>query len=284
MSQPRIIISSPPYSPSVGGIVVLHKLCDILLTLGYDAYLYPLARFHDPNSDQYFVNSKYKYQLPTEINQDIDIVIYPEIQEGNPLGAKNVVRYLLNRYHLPDSAGSVMDTWDKRDFWLYHDIIWYDGFREKNILKIVENKLNIFKNYNLPRTTDACFTYRKKHHEIDSLNIIHPPNSIEIPFTLSDEELIHIFNTCKRFYSYDLETYLNYLAIFCGCESVVVPYKNLTKEEVGVPKYGVAYGLEDLEYANSTQNLLMEQVKKRDIDQYNETKVMFEKIFKYFNL
>lgn len=172
----RIVITSPSYSPSIGGVVVLHKLCDILLTLGYDAYLYPFGRFAE--GPYYMVSPDYKSQILSEIDPENDIVIYPEIQPGNPAGVKNVVRYILNRYHLPE-YDNYMASWEDNDFWLYHDELWYDGLRDKNILTIRETKLNYFNNLNLERDTEACFTYRKKHHEVSSLNIIHPPDAID---------------------------------------------------------------------------------------------------------
>jgi hypothetical protein len=277
----RIAITSPSYSPSIGGVVVLHKLCDILLTLGYDAYLYPFGRFAE--GPHYMVNPEYKSQILSELDLENDIVIYPEIQPGNPAGVKNVVRYILNRYHLPE-YDNYMASWEDSDFWFYHDELWYDGLRDKNILTVRETKLNYFKNLNLERDTEACFTYRKKHHEVSNLNIIHPPDAIEIPFTISDEELLQIFNKCKRFYSYDLETYLNVIAVACGCESIIVPYKDVTKEEAKIIKYGVAYGLDDLEHANRTTDLLLAEMNQTDKDQYEQTDQMIKLILKHFNL
>jgi hypothetical protein len=277
----RIVITSPSYSPSIGGVVVLHKLCDILLTIGYDAYLYPFGRFAE--GPHYMVNPEYKSQILSELDLENDIVIYPEIQPGNPAGVKNVVRYILNRYHLPE-YDNYMASWEDSDFWFYHDELWYDGLRDKNILTVRETKLNYFKNLNLERDTEACFTYRKKHHEVSNLNIIHPPDAIEIPFTISDEELLQIFNKCKRFYSYDLETYLNVIAVACGCESIIVPYKDVTKEEAKIIKYGVAYGLDDLEHANRTTDLLLAEMNQTDKDQYEQTDRMIKLILKHFNL
>ena len=177
-----------------------------------------------------------------------------------------------------------MESFEYSYFCLYYDDLWYDGLRDKNILTVRETKLNYFKNLNLERDTEACFTYRKKHHEVGSLNIIHPPDAIEIPFSISDEELLEIFNKCKRFYSYDLETYLNVIAVACGCESVIVPYKGLTKEEAKVFKYGVAYGLDDLEYANQTTGILLDNMIQADKDQYQHTNEMMQLLLKHFKL
>jgi hypothetical protein len=49
-------------------------------------------------------------------------------------------------------------------------------------------------------------------------------------------------------------------------------------------RYGVAYGIENLDYAKSTVEVLIEKLKDIDINQYGETQIVFEKVFKYFNL
>jgi hypothetical protein len=275
----QIIIVAPCYNESIGGVVVLHKLCHILNELGYNSSLTTTLKLSG-QTEYFILNDKYNTKIATEINLEKDIIIYPEIEPGNPFGCKNVIRWILNTYHLPESA-NVMQTWDNEDLWLYYSEEFYDGLRDKNILHVRETKLDIFKNYNLDRNIEACFTYRKNHHIKNLLPVIHPLNSIEIPNIISDEELIKIFNSCKRFYSYDTESYLNELAAICGCESIVVPNPNakLVKD-----RYGVAYGIENLDYAKSTVELLIEKLKNTDKNQYAETKIVFEKTFKYFNL
>jgi hypothetical protein len=49
-------------------------------------------------------------------------------------------------------------------------------------------------------------------------------------------------------------------------------------------QYGIAYGLDDLERANSTHPLLLQYLKELEENQIKNTKIEFEKIFKYFNL
>jgi hypothetical protein len=154
------------------------------------------------------------------------------------------------------------------------------------VIKAVQTELTL--SGSLDRNIESCFTYRKKSHEKNELNLIHPPNSLEIEYNTPDHELIKIFNSCKRFYSYDTETYLNVLAAQCGCESVVVPYKDVTKEDIICTqpsfKYGIAYGLDDLEYSNSTRHMLRDYLQDLENQQCIDTKIAFEKIFKYFNL
>jgi hypothetical protein len=282
----KIIIAVPSYDSSVGGSIVLHKLCDMLLTLGYDAYLQPTEKLNS-SLDVFWVNEEYKYQITNSIDAENDIAIYPEIQPGNPFGTKKVIRYILNNYHLPENE-NVMSTWGENDYWLYFHNYFYDGIKDPNFLHITEPKLDIFKDYKLERKHESCFTYRKKINEKNNLSIIHPSNSIEIKHGINDEDLIIIFNTCKRFYSYDTETYLSILASLCGCESVIVPYKDIPKEKIIVSdtafEYGIAYGLDDLERANSTRDLLKEFIIKDQLNQLNKIDIEFKKIFEYFNI
>ena len=267
------------YNESIGGAVVLNKLCHILNELGYNSSLTTTLKLSG-QTEYFLLNDNYNTKIATEIDLEKDIIIYPEIEPGNPFGGKNVIRWLLNDYHLPEKDNTI-STWKDNDLWLYYSDEFYDSLKDKNILHIRETKLDIFKNYNLDRTHNACFTYRKNHHLRNSLPILHPSNSTEIPHIISDEELINIFNRCKRFYSYDTETYLNELAALCGCESVVVPNPNA---KISKDRYGVAYGIENLDYAKSTVELLIKKLEDTDKNQYKETQIMFEKIFKYFYL
>jgi hypothetical protein len=282
----KIIIAAPSYSPSIGGAIVLHKLCHILNELGYNTSLYPTLKLNGP-SEYFLLNSLYNTKIAEYIDPEKDIVIYPEIEPGNPFECKNIIRYILNHYHLPEYDNNVI-TWSGSDYWLYFHEHFYDGLREPNYLHIIDPKLDTFKDYGLERKIEACFTYRKKSNEQNTLNIIHPLDSIEIQYNTPDEELINLFNTCKRFYSYDTETYLNVLAAQCGCESIIVPYKDILKETIVQTqpsfKYGIAYGLDDLEYANSTRHLLINHLQNLEIQQQIDTKSTFEKIFQHFNL
>lgn len=275
----QIIIAAPLYNESIGGAVVLHKLCHILNELGYNSSLTTTLKLSG-QTEYFLLNDNYNTKIATEINLEKDIIVYPEIEPGNPFGCRNVIRWILNDYHLPEKDNTV-STWGDKDLWLYYSEEFYDGLKEKNILFVRETKLNKFINYNIERTNESCFTYRKNHHLKNLLSIIHPLNSIEIPHIISDNELINIFNKCKRFYSYDTETYLSELAALCGCESVVVP-NSLSKTNNN--RLGVAYGLENLEYARSTKDQLIKKLTQEESDNYTNTKIIFGKVFKYFNL
>jgi hypothetical protein len=282
----KIIIAAPSYNDKSGGSISLHKLCHILNNLEYDAYVHPT---NELNYGDFYCNPKYNTKVAESIDIEKDIILYPEVQPNNPFNGKHIVRYILNNYHLhTNNNNSIHNTWGKNDYWLYFTNHFYDRIKEPNFLQIIDSKIDTFNDQGLERKHEACFTYRKKEKEKDILPIIHPSNSIEIFYNTTDEELINIFNICKRFYSYDTETYLNVLASLCGCESIIVPYKNVPKEQVIMPnttlQYGIAYGLDDLERANLTHPLLLQYLKELEENQIKNTKIEFEKIFKYFNL
>jgi hypothetical protein len=284
----RIIIAAPSYNPSIGGSIALHRLCDILLRLGYDAYLHPTIKLNG-DITTFDVNTSYKYQIATEIDPDQDIAIYPEIEPSNPFECKKVVRYILNKFHLPEYDNTI-STWEDSDFWIYYHDLFYDNIKEKNILTILDSKLDLYKDYGLDRNIEACFTYRKNSHRKDEFPIVHPKDAIEIGFNVGDQELINIFNSCKTFYSYDTETYLNTIAALCGCTSIIVPDKSFTEKEIenrrknlGIT-FGVAYGIDDIENSNKTKHLLREHFEKQETDQFIETMNIFTKIYNHFNL
>ena len=72
-----------------------------------------------------------------------------------------------------------------------------------------------------------------------------------------------IFNQVEYFYSYDLYTMYSDYAAMCGCVSIVVPILGLTKEEwrpAHEARFGVAYGMEDKEWAQKTRQSLFRSV------------------------
>jgi hypothetical protein len=282
--NPRVIVVAPSYNPQIGGAIVLHKLCDTLNKLGMDAYLTTTAKLN--GTSEYFVlNEDFDTKIAVELDQERDIVIYPEIERGNPFGARNVVRYILSKAHLVDvNDTSHSSTWGENDFWLYYHELFYDGIAEKNILHLLHPKLDVYKDLQLDRSTESCYTRRKN----TKLDVLPDSSWIEVAYSTPDSELLYLFNRCKRFYSYDTETYLSVLAALSGCESVIIPEDGKTKEDiVGKQpsfKYGIAYGIEDIQHARDTIHLVRGHLESLEHNQLSETADTFAKITKHFNL
>ena len=86
----KFLIFAPPYRNSSAGVRVLHRLAAELNKLGCSAFVFTAWKKFD--------------QLKANIGDCI--VVYPEIIEGNPIGAKNVVRYILNKPGYMEEKGA----------------------------------------------------------------------------------------------------------------------------------------------------------------------------------
>ena len=279
----NVIIVAPSYNPQIGGAIVLHKLCDILNQVGIKSYLTTSIKLNGA-SLSFSLNSQFNTHIAETIDVDRDIIVYPEIERGNPYGAKNVVRYILSKAHTVNThEGPHNTTWGSGDFWIYLHELFYDGLADKNVLHVIHSKVDIYYDMQIDRTVEECFTYRKGGRVAN-----HSTDSIEIHYNTPDHELLQIFNKCKRFYSYDTETYLNVLAALCGCESIIIPTEGKSKKDIitNQPtfKYGIAYGVEDIKHAKETQHLMQTHLQGLEQSQIENTKTMFNKIITHFNL
>ena len=205
---------------------------------------------------------------PKELNplSDNVIVVYPEITNGNPLGAKNVARWML--YPIGINGGNP-NTHNKYDLIIGWGKECSGGgyiINEDNSIIIKHIMSNIYKNLNLSPRNQTCYMIRKGRKWGQSFDQ-HPQDSICIDGK-SHQEISDIFNDCHTFYCYDPHTYYSTYASMCGCDSIVVPPKTLPKEDWKnsiEDTYGIAYGIDDLERARKTRPLMLEYIK----NQYN---------------
>lgn len=282
--QARYIIFAPSYNQNSGGVIVLHKLCHLINELGGNAVVYPLFQQYkiskkDLSGLKKLINKSIdsifrKYKTNPEFNTPIytgevknnDIVIYPELVFGNPLKAKNVIRWLLNRpgFFTGETFYGANELYFKFDHGLVNDFYFYGSTLSNNILNILHIPYEIYneKNTQEPRV-GVAYSIRKDKIKPKTY---HPEDAILID-GLSHEETAKIFKRVKQFISYDAYSAYSSFASLCGCESIVVPEEGITKEQ-WYPKienrYGIAYGLEDLEFANSTRHLKRLHFEKLD--------------------
>jgi hypothetical protein len=256
------IIYTYDYSPGVGGIKVMHKLCDLLNNNGFEAYLMPIHI-----TDNFYTCSDYNTPLVTqEILDDLDnaIVIYPEGIKYNPLNAKNIVRWILGPSRQEDA-----ETYSKSDliYW-YMDYYYTDYLGQKeNQLLISEFHSDIFTKVGYKRE-GSCYTIRKAN----PTQLIHPKDSFFIPFEAAGDliGLANLFNRTEKFYCYDNYTFLYVQAAMCGCISIVIPDPNVTKEKwlngSRLNRYGIAYGEEDIPRALETLPLMFKELTKINLE------------------
>jgi len=222
------------------------------------------------------------------MDEDFDIentiVIYPEGQEENPLDAKYIVRWILADLN---TNINIYKTWNDNDLVYYYN-------KEKKFYDYPDKVNNIYKqlsiiflnsdfiNYNDQPREGYCHTYRKSYfHSI--INEIHPDDSFEITRDHSISETVSFFNKYKYFICYDPFTFLALIAILCGCIPIIYPMENYNKKEYLQLSplwdyiemnninnfYGLAYGLDDVKYAENTLNQGPDFIKK-GIDYVND--------------
>lgn len=229
----KIVISARPYNPTVGGHIVLHKLCDSLLKQGLPAYLRP------DSTKSWNINSSYLSQVTHEFDPENDVAIYHNSIRGNPWRAKKFIRWML---YLPwyETDGVV----------LYIHKMFGDG----PILNVTEPFLDVFYDRGLPRQ-GVCWTWRKANKQ-GWKEKDRPKTGTEIPRGLLQSDLATIFNTHDRFVSYDGATYLSVLAALCGCNSIVM------RPVDGERQLGLARNKQEVELARSEWPLLRSNMER----------------------
>jgi hypothetical protein len=276
--KPRYLVYAPGYNADSGGSIFLHELVHALNSLGEPAALWP---FHQPRNGNPFgylhaflrrpsiLWRRPRFPVQPERNTPVaspwhlrrdSIVVYPEIILGNPLRARNVVRWLLYKPGLRDPyrfepgemffrAGDMSDlpevTGGAPDLFLW--------------------KINpAYRNEGRTDRKGACYIVRKGS---DKPRIPETADAIPID-GLSHAEIAAIFNRCETFYSYDEATFYSQYAAICGCTSVVIPGLFASREEWvknhAPGRYGIAYGLNDLEHARATQQLAISSLQEQE--------------------
>lgn len=255
-----------------GGNVVQYELGRILKNFGQNVKMYPSSGICEENE---IFNDFYNNDFPIDENA---IVIYCEGTKGNPLNAKNVIRWILSELG-HNVEHDIVETWGKNDL-VYHfnsEII-FKKTPEKN--GSVYKLLNcVYINHKVKRTnfgerSGTCYTIRKGHRiHKESLYLDNTEDSFEIIGDHSLEECVGFFNTFKFFKCYDPLSFYIIIAGLCGCIPIVHKVRGMDKKAwlntTSVSNYiesnnldnlyGIAYGEEDLQYAIETIHLVPEQ-------------------------
>ncbi|WP_318469408.1 WavQ [Photobacterium leiognathi] len=285
----RYIIFAPSYDDNSGGSIVLHWLCHLInkTELDCEAYIFPQFLTFDMTLNpldlmkNYLImlkgytlgrmrfkkNEKFNTPfLPNKKIKDSDIVIYPESVSGNPLKAKNVVRWLLHKpaYHTGKINYNSNELYYKYSKGLVGDFNLFGSKISDLILNTPYYNIDLYFSNNFDTRCSTAYSVRKG---IDKKLDKHPLDAICID-GLSHYEISAIFKKCKRFISYDLYSGYSLLAILAGCEVIIVPDDNLKKTD-WIPeeelRYGLAYGfsMNEIEWANKTRHLRYEQMKEQ---------------------
>jgi hypothetical protein len=294
----KFIIYAPRYDEQSGGAIVLHKLCDSLNELGYEASLWPFdkPRFIWRRVHYYLIKLFLYYSIrffrssvlnsrdlhaPFATSSDIDnsIVIYPEVIHGNPLEAPRYVRWLL---HKPGFHTGLIG---KRDRELYFYFL--EAFNDHIPGAICGGKLTVldyfkdlYKIENHGVRSKVGYIIRKGINREDLPNL----NDHWILDGLDHSKMAKAFNECVKCYFYDPYTLYSTYAALCGCVPVIVPLPGIAKEQWFPEedlRYGIAYGEDDIPYAIATRVKLIDRLEK-DEESNGKTIHQFAGTVKFF--
>lgn len=256
-----IFSPTPDYIDYIGGVMVNHSLANYISNLGENCYIYA-----NSTKEEYITNlipwgTKVEYDLENTIlvilAGDGEITFEHNIPEDlNSI--PNKVRWLVNdqlKYYPKDDKFYTYCS--------YFSVLENQKIDGKFTSLDVEH--HIFYNKNLPRNRGCFYTkgqvIKNPHHKSDDLCL---DNIYSLPTHQRNLYLAEVFNTREYFICYSHRSFTAALAALCGCTVIIIPYDNTTKEywveNFPAFKYGIAYGINDIQWALDTKHLVKENI------------------------
>ncbi len=217
-THPYYIIA-PPYTELSSGIRVLHYLCHILNRRGYEAYVSTTATRDGLRTP--YLSEAVKFRHRREGREPI--VVYPEVVKGNPLGARHVVRYLLNT---PGYLGGD-ETFDPEEFILqYREEFVPETMTPDCALFLPPSDLSVFNTDGVDdaKRSGVCFYVNRYKGPMEAV----PDGAIELSrrFPRSLSELGALFKSVELLYTYEFSS-ITLEAALCGCPTVYIPNETM---------------------------------------------------------
>lgn len=295
----RFIVFADSFNENNGGVIALHRLCDLLNRGGHSARMWPARKpLPDPAARAAYALQAWRYyrrawrrpyrtcpvfDTPLATREDLPgaIVVYPEIVHGNPLRAQHVVRWLLHKpgWH----KGRV--EYGPNDRYFFYQKAFDDPVLNPeggdNLLKTVWVRDDIYRPPPGGERHGSAYILRKGKGR----PIVHDLKDSLLVDKLSHERLAKVFGRVQTCISYDPYTMYSLYAALCGCVSIVVPEPGVSKEQwYPDPKdrYGLAYGFDDIAHAIETQPLLLPHLKAQETRSNESVSAFVAKCAAYF--
>jgi hypothetical protein len=174
------------------------------------------------------------------------IAIYPETVSGNPLNARNVIRWVLNR---PGLLGGDEVYHDTELVFSYSDV--FSPYINNTIvgklhMPTIDDSLFYCDDADLSKRSLECYYVGKSNWKD---GFVDPFQAFEINRQAPNKkELGKLFRSAKALYCFDNSTILIYEALLCGCPVVVIPDGTHSKEDFIALELGaddIAWGLDE---------------------------------------
>ncbi len=246
------VIYAQSFISNSAGIRALYILADRLNRKGYRTYV-TSSFATDPTLRAPLISLTLAKRLA--LTQDYTAV-YPETIPGNPLGAKKVVRWVLNRPGLLDGE----EIYDSQEV-VFNYANAYASYIKNQVhgklyLPTIDQTLFFPPAAEGPRTREYFYVGKAQYREgfFDREKVIEITRDSPHRSTLGD-----LLRQAKVLYCFDNSTIFAYEAVMCGCPVVVIPDGTQTradyeKQELGM--HGIAWGPTELARAHSTVHLM----------------------------
>lgn len=260
-----------------GGIMACHYLAYKLAERGHYVYMfsnpeYAHMNIHRIPSSKTKKNGMLYYSWEKfEYDPSKTVVIYTEIDRGNPLGLTNVSRWLL--YH---SQEDIEKEWSDND--CVFNYMSFNTFEKKisGILTVADFHTKQLKDLNGERHGFCHILHKdtpENHNSI--LEIFRSQDVGDWKTQGAYNYLRETFNKYKYFLTFDNNTVYPLAAALCGCTSIILNDKKYESPEIfrelNPPfKYGVAYGMKDIDWAISTRHLVLQHLLELELE-YDKT-------------
>ena len=304
----KYLIVAPTYDENIGGHVVLHKLCHLLNERGIEAYLLPHIDTYSVNSTNFFASclkaAKQHWRgklrsyrtnphffspvldlLPENMGDSSWVVVYPEGVNGNPAGAKNVVRWLLHQpgFHTGEIFYGLGELHVKYNSAI-HDFHFPGCALAPHPLKIIHYPINLYSAAtNVEERKGIAYCIRKGKGK----KMVHDVSNSILIDGMSHAEIAKVFSRAERFISYDSLTAYSRFAVISGCTSIVVPDQDVSVDQ-WYPniedRWGIAYGMSDeaIAWANRTSHLVGARIQEEEEECHQDLTRFLKNVDDYF--
>ena len=283
-----------------GGIVAFHKLAYELAKRGHNVFTFCNPEYPHENIKVIKSEVRNMYGPEPEISWEQfyyplnkTVSIYPQIIKGNPYNTKHVTRWI--QYHTEKEIEQQYGV----------DDVYFNYGNFKTFKNVDEKKLTVF-NYNFDSLYITNKGDRKGFCHLSHKNT--PPNGDEVFKTFNSfglnnwkrsgvfDYLREQFNKFEYFLTYDQKSFFTVAATLCGCKAIILKSKIHTEERENaftlsndygkeltpteyrlnnpIQMYGIAYGLEDISWANKTIDFAtdhiheLEKIDQKSVDEF----------------
>ena len=240
--RPYVVVA-PGYTEKSWGVRTLHLLCHVLNELGVPAYMHLLRRTD--------TNPSWRTPLATRRHVKDGIVVYGEL-EANPLRARRVVRWLLNR---PGYINGKVFPPGPDDYVMAFSPMMDDT---RPILNLQTSNEGIFHPLNLPEKQGELFYVGKGSPLARSADVEQGRAEITRAWPATHPELADLLRRSKTLFSYDTLSGVNYEATLCGTLCIIIPNGPYTREDIAKGELGlngIAWGTEPEEIERAIRTL-----------------------------